>query len=117
MPRQVPDSGVSPCRFQYHLWFNLKPDASEASALGLVRTFLTSQLAAAQIAAFRLLRNTSESTNTLLPRYLALIEFNDREHFSAAFDDLRSGGIHNGSHGELMQMVADFRVEFTESTE
>jgi hypothetical protein len=110
------DRSVSQARFQYHLWFNLKPGASEAGALAAAQSFLAAQLASGQIAAFRLLRNTGERPNTILPRYLALIEFTDREHFSKAFSDLRGAGIHLGPHGELMRMVADFRVEFTDAT-
>ena len=117
MVSDVPDSSASQSRFQYHLWFNLKPDASEAAAFVVARSFLTEQLATGRIAGFRLLRNTSEPASTILPRYLALIEFTDRDHFSTAFSDLRRDGIHHGSHGELMQMVSDFRVEFTETPE
>jgi hypothetical protein len=111
------DASVLRSRFQYHLWFNLKLDASEAEALCAARSFLAEQLASGQITAFRLLRNTAESANALLPRYLALIDFTDRDRFSAAFSDLRRAGIHHGSHGELMRMVSDFRVEFTETLE
>ena len=117
MVSDVPNSSASQSRFQYHLWFNLKPDASEAAAFVVARSFLTEQLATGRIAGFRLLRNTSEPASTILPRYLALIEFTDRDHFSTAFSDLRRDGIHHGSHGELMQMVSDFRVEFTETPE
>jgi hypothetical protein len=117
MALQAPEPSASRSQFQYHLWFNLKPDASESEALRAARSFLAQQLASGQIAAFRLLRNTSESANTLLPRHLALIDFTDREHFSAAFSDLRRDGIYHGSHGELMRMVSDFRVEFTETPE
>jgi len=117
MHPKAPEISVSPARFQYHFWFNIKPDASESGALAVARSFLTAQVESGQIAAFRLLRNTEERPNTILPRYLALIEFTDREHFSKAFSDLRGAGIHQGAHGELMRMVADFRVEFTEMPE
>ena len=55
------------------------------------------------------------TSNITCARYLALIEFSDRDHFTAAFGQLRSDGIHHGAHGELMRMVSDFRVEFTET--
>lgn len=108
-------SSSAPPAFQYHLWFNLKADASEEEALGAARTFLNEQLAAGQIATFRLLKNTAPATKTSLPRHWALVEFTGREQFSAAFSELRRGGIHHGAHGELIRMVSDFRVEFTES--
>ena len=45
MALQVPDASVLRGQLQYHLWFNLKPDASEAEALRAARSFLAEQLA------------------------------------------------------------------------
>ncbi len=103
--------------FQYHFWFNLKSDAAEAPSLNAARAFLAEQLAGGGITAFKLLRNTLAPDGTQMPRFLAWIEFADREQFNATFGELRHEGIHLGPHGELMRMVADFRVEFTESCE
>ena len=117
MASEVHDSNVPVGQFHYHLWFNLKPDASEEEAIQVARTFLNEQVSTGQISAFRLLRNADEPANVNLPRFLALIDFRDRHHFSTAFSALRRDGIHSGFHGELMRMVSDFRVEFMETLE
>ncbi len=117
MALEVHDSNVPVGQFQYHLWFNLKPGALEAAAIQVARTFLNERVSTGQISAFRLLRNADEPANVNLPRFLALIDFRDRQHFSTAFSGLRRDGIHTGFRGELMRMVSDFRVEFTETLE
>jgi hypothetical protein len=103
--------------FQYHLWFNLKPEAEEATALAAARSFLSEQLSSGNLTGFRLVRNAADPQTAKLPRYLALIDYQNRDQFDDAFSALRRVGIHLGNHGELMKMVSDFRVEFTEDLE
>jgi hypothetical protein len=114
MPSPASAASVSQPNFQYHFWFDLKPNVSEPTALEVARTFLNAQLTSHRILAFRLMRNSAVSPATALPQFLALIDFTDREQFSAAFSGLRTDGIHHGAHGELMSMVSNFRIELTE---
>jgi hypothetical protein len=95
----------------YHVWFDLKPEIAEADGLRVIHDFLSKLMAERKIAAFRLLKNTATKPDTVLASYDAQIEFNDDAQFAAAFDDLRSLGIHAGPHGEIIQIVADFSAD------
>ena len=99
---------------QYSLWFRFRAEVEESTGLALVQDFLSELQAAAEIAKFQILRNRSGDKTTRLP-FLALIEFRDTAHFSAAFSTQAKRGIHNGLHGQVMALVEDFQIEIFEA--
>ncbi len=95
----------------YNVWFALKEGIAEESGLGIVDTFLRELCAAGEVSAYRLLKNASEGTRTKLPRYHAVIEFDDDEALSKAMKNQAARGINAGGHGQIIGVVSEFRVE------
>src|SRR5437868_13745302 len=95
----------------YNVWFTLKQNVVEADGLGAVRSFLTELKAVKEIAEFHLLRNSAEPPKTILLRYQAQVEFSDTAQFSTTFAALRASDIHEGPHGAMLAMIAEFHVE------
>ena len=95
----------------YNVWFALQEGVGEESGLGIVDGFLRELCAAGEVSAYRLLKNTSEGARTKLPRYHAVIEFDDDEALSKAMKDQAARGIHTGGHGQIIGVVSEFRVE------
>lgn len=95
----------------YHVWFNLKAGVTESEGLRTVNGFLQALCTEGEALEFELLRNQGEKPRSILPRYHALIKFNDQAHLSAAMKAQADHGIHVGAHGEIVDMVTDFHVE------
>lgn len=95
----------------YHVWFSLKPGVREDEGLTLVRTFIAELTSEGLLARGCLLKNTGEPPRSRLPRYHALFEFADDAKMDAAFSGQRQRGIHTGTHGRIVEAVAEFHVE------
>lgn len=97
----------------YSIWFRLRENREESEGLAVVQDFLDELHAAGEIAGFQILGNRSGGKTQRLP-FQALIEFQDNAQFSAAFSAQATRGIHNGLHGRVMALVADFQIEVFE---
>ena len=64
-----------------------------------------------EVAAFRLLRNKAEGARTKLPRFQAIVEFADEAALARAMKNQAERGIHRGGHGNVVDVVSEFRVE------
>ena len=102
----------------YHVWFNLKAEILETEGLNTVKRFLKTLCTDGEARSFESLRNHGEPPGSKLPRYHALIKFNDQAHFTDAMKAQAGRGIHAGTHGEIIKDVTDFHVEiFSEITD
>jgi hypothetical protein len=99
---------------QYHVWFSLKPGTNEKEGLSAVQTFLQDLLQSGAVGGFHLLKNSGKPPKTKLLPFHALIEFRDGAQFGAAFAAQAKRGIHNGAHGQVMAIVAEFQIEVFE---
>lgn len=95
----------------YHVWFDLKPHVVEADGIAIVRRFLARLTIDAEAADFQLLRNKGGPPRSKLGRYHALIQFSDDAQLSAAMRRQAERGIHNGLHGDVIEVVTNFHVE------
>lgn len=95
----------------YNIWFDLKNDAEQATALSIIQEFLDGLYAAGSIAGFQILKNSGNASKTRMLDYQALIEFSDDAQFSSAFSAQAARGIHTGLHGQVMSLVGEFRIE------
>jgi len=98
----------------YNVWFALKDGIEEASGLATVSRFLRGLCIGGEVSAFRLLKNTSNGARTKMPQYHAIVEFADDVAMSRAMQNQVTRGIHHGAHGEIVNIVRDFRVEIFE---
>ena len=98
----------------YNVWFALKEGVEEKSGLATVDRFLRGLCIGGDVSAYRLLRNKAEAARTKMPRYHAIVEFADDAAMSQAMRNQVTRGIHHGAHGEIVNVVRDFRVEIFE---
>jgi hypothetical protein len=99
---------------QYNVWFALKEGIEEKSGLATVSRFLRDLCMGGEVSAYRLLRNTGNAGRTKMPQYQAIVEFADDAAMSQAMRNQVTRGIHHGAHGEIVNVVRDFRVEIFE---
>ena len=95
----------------YNVWFTLNDEVLEQRGLAVVDGFLRELCAAGEVSAYRFLKNISDGARTKLPRYHAIIEFADDAALSQAMKNQVTRGIHAGGHGEIINVVSEFRVE------
>jgi hypothetical protein len=95
----------------YNVWFTFKEGIDEREGLGIIDDFLTELRVLGEVATFRLLRNNSDGSRTKLPKFHAIIEFQDDEALSRAMKNQETRGVHQGKHGEILEVVSEFRVE------
>jgi hypothetical protein len=95
----------------YNVWFNFRDGIEEDFGLEALGAFLHEICPNGGGVGFRVLRNSSEAPHTQLPRFNAVIEFPDDAALSHAIESQRQRGIHSGSHGRILDLVKDFRVE------
>jgi hypothetical protein len=98
----------------YNVWFALKEGIEEKSGLTTFDRFLRELCVVGEVSAYRLLKNTANGARTKMPQYHAIIEFADSAALAQAMKNQAARGIHNGSHGEIVNIVSDFRVEVFE---
>ena len=95
----------------YNVWFTLKDGVGERHGLAVVEEFLRGLCGVGEAAAFRLLQNNAEGARTKLPRFQAIIEFSDEAALGRAMKNQVERGIHRGGHGQVIDVVSEFRVE------
>jgi hypothetical protein len=98
----------------YHVFFTPKPDVEERTVIAVAHEFLKELEAARKLRAYRILRVTNPANFEGLPRFQAIVDYGSQQELDASFAFMHQPGmVETGAHGELMKMVADFRVSFT----
>jgi hypothetical protein len=97
----------------YHFWFELKEGRDHDGSLAFIDKFLKGKKDEGKLSNYGLFKNQS-SKDTRLLKYHAMMEFRDEKQFESSFSEIRGIGINKEQHGEIVQMVKDFHVEFFE---
>ena len=95
----------------YNVWFSFQPAVGEVAQLQRVRSLLEDFKSRRMIFGYTLLENRAEVGKTKMPKFQAIIEFENDEQFAFPFDEVRQLGIHQGSHGAMIEHVDEFIVE------
>lgn len=95
----------------YNVWFSFQPAVEEAAQLQRVRSLLEDFKSRQMIFGFTLLENRGVAGKSRMPKFQAIIEFVNDEQFALPFDEVRQLGIHQGSHGVMIEHVDEFVVE------
>ncbi len=96
----------------YNVRFSLKEGVAESSGVAVVESFLLELCAHGEAARFRIEREGADARGV---RFLASIEFPDDASLARAMKNQEERGIHRGTHGEVVRIVRDFKVEFVRS--
>jgi hypothetical protein len=98
----------------YNVFFSPKSDVEEECVIRLARTFLEKLKAEQKLRGYRVLRVTNPASFPALPRFQAIVDYDSQEELDASFAFMREPPkVKEGSHGELLELVTDFKVSFT----
>ena len=99
----------------YHVFFSPKPDVQELSVIAAAHRFFQHLEAEKKLRIYRILRVTNPASFQALPRFQAIADYGSQQELDESFAFMRQAGKkEEGAHGELMRMVSDFKVSFTE---
>src|SRR5438552_3421079 len=95
----------------YHVFFTPKPDVEEQIIVAAAHRFFRQLKAEKKLSGYRILRVTNPASFGALLRFQAIADYESQEDLNASFAFMRQPQkIEGGAHGELMHMVADFKV-------
>ncbi len=98
----------------YHVYFTPKPGVDDETVIAAAHGFFQELKAENKVRGYRLLRVTNPASFQALPRFQAIVDYASQQELDASFDHMRQPGKkEEGAHGELMKMVAEFKVSFT----
>jgi hypothetical protein len=99
----------------YHVFFTPKPEVEEQLVVAAAHRFFRQLKAEKMLSGYRILRVTNAASFQSLPRFQAIADYKSQEELDASFAFMRQPGKkEEGAHGELMHMVAEFKVSFTD---
>ncbi len=99
----------------YHVHFTPKADVGDAELIEKCHAFLRSLKDDGQIESYRLIRITNPASFPALPRFQLIVDYRSQEQLDGSFAFMKSANrIGSPPHGEIMHMVSDFRVSFSE---
>lgn len=98
----------------YNVFFSPRPGKTEDEVIGAVRRLLDELKSVGQLRGFRILRVTDAASFPALPRFQVIIDYATQAEREAGLAYMREPGrVHGGAHGEVIELVVDFRVSFT----
>jgi hypothetical protein len=98
----------------YHVFFTPKPDVAEEIVIAAAHRFFRELEDEGKLRGYRILRVTNSASFPALPRFQAIADYDSQPELDASLAFMRQPGKKDeGAHGELMHMVADFKVSFT----
>jgi hypothetical protein len=98
----------------YNVFFTPKAGVDDSSVITVAHQFLEHLRAEKKLHGYRILRVTNPGSFPALPRYQAIVDFESQQALDEAFAFMRQPNKkEEGPHGELMRLVADFKVSFT----
>lgn len=98
----------------YHVFFTPKAGIEDLRVVDTARKFFDELKTERKVRGYRILRVTNAGSFQALPRFQAIVDYDSQEELDASFAFMRTPNKkEDGAHGELMKMVAEFKVSFT----
>jgi hypothetical protein len=98
----------------YNVFFTPKPGVEDQRAIDAAHAFLKQLQSEKRLNGYRIMRVTNPASFQGLPRFQAIIDYASQRELDEALAYMRQPRKkEEGGHGELMEIVGDFRVSFT----
>ncbi len=98
----------------YHVYFTPKPGVDEQNVIAAAHRFFQDLATENKLRGYRILRVTNPASFPALSRFQAIADYHSQQELDESFAFMRQPGKKEaGAHGELMGMVAEFKVSFT----
>jgi hypothetical protein len=99
----------------YNVFFSPRPGADEPAVIAAVRGYLEEMRAGGKLHGYRILRVTDPASFPGIPRFQAIIDFPSQRDLDDSMTFMRRPGrVHEGAHGRMIGLIADFKVSFSE---
>lgn len=99
----------------YHVFFTPRADVAEESVIAAAHRLFQELEAEKKLRGYRILRVTNPASFQALPRFQAIADYGSQQELDESLAFMRQPRKKDeGAHGELMHMVADFKVSFTD---
>lgn len=98
----------------YHVFFTPKPGVEDQHVIESAHRFFKNLQAENKLRNYRLMHVTNPASFQTLPRFQAIVDYASQQDLDETFAFMRQPQQKDeGAHGELMKMVAEFKVSFT----
>jgi hypothetical protein len=98
----------------YHVHFSPKAEISDSELVEICHSFLRGLKSAHQIESYRLLHITDPASFQGLPRFQLIVDYASQQQLDDSLAFMRSDNrVGNPPHGQIMNLVSDFRVSFS----
>jgi hypothetical protein len=98
----------------YHVFFTPKPDIEEHRVIAAAHQFFRQLESEKKLSGYRILRVMNCGNFQALPRFQAIADYESQQELDESFAFMRQPRRkEEGAHGELMRMLAEFKVSFT----
>jgi len=98
----------------YNVFFTPNAGIREERVIAVAHAFLQKLQTEKQICSYRILRVTNPASFLALPQFQAIVDFDTQDALDASFAIMRRPQMkETGPHGELMELVTNFKVSFT----
>ncbi|HXC01967.1 MAG TPA: DUF6614 family protein [Opitutaceae bacterium] len=98
----------------YNVFFTPKAGVEEPRVTALAHEFLTKLQTKNKIRGYRILRVTNPASFSDLPQFQAIIDYESQQELDDSMAYMRQAQkIKEGAHGELIELVTNFKVSFT----
>jgi hypothetical protein len=98
----------------YNVFFTPKAGVEDRVVIAAARRFLETLKAEKKLRDYRILHVTDPASFPALPRFQLIADYETQQELDDSFAFMKQPGrIKEGPHGELVALVADFKVSFT----
>jgi hypothetical protein len=98
----------------YNVFFTPRTGIEDQRVTALAHEFLTKLQTEKKIRGYRILRVTNPASFSDLPQFQAIIDYDSQQELDDSMAFMRQAQkIEEGAHGELIELVTNFKVSFT----
>jgi hypothetical protein len=98
----------------YHVYASAKPGVAAGEFESRMKAFLDTQIAGNHLCAYRILRFDSNADSGDMPEYQVICDYASDDDLKMGFEGMRPDRWKQDPHAGMMEMVAEFRVAFSE---
>jgi|SRR5579871_3588205 len=98
----------------YNIFFTPKGGIEDQRIIMLAHEFLKRLQTEKKVLGYRILRVTNPASFPALPQFQAIVDYESQQDLDDSFTFMRQPQkIKEGAHGELIELVTNFKVSFT----
>lgn len=98
----------------YNVFFSPRAGVDEERVVACAHRLLDDLRAQGKLHDYRILRVTNTASFDALPRFQVIADYESQQKLEESLQFMRQPGrVKSGAHGELVELVTDFKVSFT----